>query len=137
MGSATGGGAGGPWPPQRTDWGGASNAFGPPPQFFGKIMLWNTINVQCFSLKHWKCMHVMHETVECMHRLLCIMHTICIDTSTNTVHTLYILYMHVHSYVMHLLCILQCSLVLQYTRIHKLTCMSCVANYTGNGQSTV
>ena len=51
--------------------------------------------------------------------------------------------MHVNSYVMHLLCILQYSLVqdiLQYTRIHKLTCMTCqllTTLYTGNGQSTV
>ena len=49
--------------------------------------------------------------------------------------------MHVHSYVMHLLCILQCSLVqdiLQYTRIHKLHMHDLlVANYTENGQNTV
>ena len=55
-------------------------------------------------------MHVMHETVECMHRLLCIVHTYMhtIDISTNTYEYNALQYR-----------------ILQYTRIHKLTCMTC------------
>ena len=60
MGSATGG-AGGSWPPPRTDWGGASNAFGPhpPPNFFGKILLYTQLMYSVFHLKN-------KQTVECM-----------------------------------------------------------------------
>ena len=39
MGSATGGGGQGGHGPPKERIGGASNAFGPPPQFFGKILL--------------------------------------------------------------------------------------------------
>ena len=41
-----------PPPQKKIQIGGASNVFGPPPQFLGKILLMFTINVQCFSLKN-------------------------------------------------------------------------------------
>ena len=84
-----GGGARGAMaPPPKNGLGGASNAFGPP-NFLGKFCYETQLMYKCFSLKHWKCMHVMHVTVEYMHRLLCIVHTICIDTSTNTIYTVH------------------------------------------------
>ena len=84
-------------------------------------------------------MHVMHETVEYMHRLLCIVHTTCINTSIVQIHKL-IIYMHVHSYVMHLLHFTMLfstgyTAVYTYTQTHLHDLL--VANYTGNGQSTV
>ena len=68
-------------------------------------------------------MHVMHETVECMHRLLCIVHTICIDTSTNT----YTVYMHV-AFAMHFTMLFSTGYTAVYTYTQTLL---------HDGQSTV
>ena len=62
---------------------------------------------------------------------LCIQHTICIDTSTNT-------YIHAcYAFAMHFTMLFSTGYAAVYTytqtHLHELL----VANYTGNGQSTV
>ena len=99
-GPPRGGGQGGNGPPKF--WG-ASNAFGPPN--FWKNFVMYTINMQCFLFVFF----VEQKTVECMHSVHCIVHTMLFTTGYCSIH------------------------VYSQTYLHDLL----VAHYTGNRQSTV